>query len=69
MHDFAVYLITALALVCVIEGLIYACFPEGVRAFFEVALRLRPSHMRLFGSAIAGSGFCLLLILQSFSNG
>ena len=69
MLAFSLYLLTALALICIIEGLIYAFFPEGVQRFFAMALRMRASYLRLFGSAVAVSGFCLLLILRAFSGG
>ncbi|PJB69940.1 MAG: DUF2065 domain-containing protein [Alphaproteobacteria bacterium CG_4_9_14_3_um_filter_47_13] len=63
---FLLYIITAFALVFVIEGLFYALFPNGVRKMMEAALSLPEKQLRIFGVVMAVTGFCLVLLLQKF---
>jgi len=68
VSGFALYILTALALVLVIEGRVYALFPDTVRRMFVMALALPESRLRLFGVAMAASGFGLVLFLSYFSG-
>lgn len=65
--SFGAYILTAIALVFIIEGLLYALFPDAVRKMFAAALTMPPSQLRLFGSVMAISGFCLIWFLKPFS--
>ncbi len=66
MGDFALYIFTALALVFVIEGLIYALFPDGVRRMMALALTMPPGQLRAFGFAMACTGFLIVWLLGVF---
>lgn len=52
MKDFA----TALALVLVIEGILYSAFPEGMRRLVAQVMALPGSTLRLTGLAAACLG-------------
>jgi hypothetical protein len=66
--SFSTYILTAFALVFVIEGLFYALFPDQLRKMMALALSLPVSQLRLFGISAVGMGFlCLWLI--SFLTG
>lgn len=56
-------LAVALALVLVIEGLMYAVFPKAMKKILEGALSMSPSSLRSAGllSAIIGVGLVWLL--------
>ncbi|MCB9990554.1 MAG: DUF2065 domain-containing protein [Rhodospirillales bacterium] len=69
MSDFALYITTAFALIFVIEGLLYALFPDGIRRMFALALSLPPEKLRATGLVMAALGFCMVWLLQSFSGG
>ena len=58
MRDFG----TALALVLVIEGILYALFPEGMKRLMAQMLTVPPSVLRIAGlvAACAGVGFVWL---------
>lgn len=49
-------LLTALALVLVIEGVLYAAFPAAMRRAIEAALALPESTLRIAGLAAAVVG-------------
>jgi uncharacterized protein YjeT (DUF2065 family) len=53
---------TALALVLVIEGILYALFPEGMKRLMAQMLNVPPSVLRMAGlaAACAGVGFVWL---------
>ncbi len=59
MQDF----LTALALMLVIEGSLYALFPDGMRRVIEQALTVSQTHMRVTGltAAVVGVGLVWLL--------
>jgi uncharacterized protein YjeT (DUF2065 family) len=61
--DFALYILTALALICVIEGMAYALFPDFVRKMMAIAIMAPVPKLRLFGAVMAASGFCLILLM------
>jgi uncharacterized protein YjeT (DUF2065 family) len=52
MRDFA----TALALVFVIEGVLYSLFPDGMKRLVAQVMVLPPSALRLTGLIAAGLG-------------
>lgn len=64
MESFIQYILTALALMLVIEGLLYALFTDSVRRMMAVALTLPPEKLRFFGFFMAGIGLFTAWILQ-----
>ncbi|HEV2303407.1 MAG TPA: DUF2065 domain-containing protein [Stellaceae bacterium] len=60
MKDF----LTALALVLVIEGLLYAVFPDGMRRAATRAALIPPSTLRLAGLTAAGVGVVLVWLIR-----
>src|SRR5271165_5689598 len=55
---------TALALVLVIEGTLYALFPEGMRRAAARALAIPPQTLRLAGLAAACAGVVLVWLVR-----
>ncbi len=60
MTDF----LAALALVLVIEGLLYAAAPEALRRAMAVVLTQPPGAMRIAGLAAASLGILLLWFIR-----
>jgi len=60
MRDF----LTAFALVLVIEGCLYALFPESMKRAAARALTIPPQALRLAGLAAAGAGVALVWLLR-----
>ena len=60
MADFA----TALALVLVIEGLLYALFPEAMQRMMLIALEAPPTVLRNGGLAAAILGFIVVWLIR-----
>ena len=69
MSGFLLYIATAFALIFIIEGLIYALFPGGVRKMMAYAVSLDPGKLRYYGAIMATTGFCILWILQAVEGG
>lgn len=57
------YLLIALAIILVVEGLLYGLFTQSVRPWLLMALSLPPERLRIFGLGMAAAGFLLLLIV------
>jgi uncharacterized protein len=55
---------TALALVLVIEGTLYALFPEGMKRAAARALAVPPQTLRLAGLAAACAGVALVWLVR-----
>jgi hypothetical protein len=55
---------TALALVLVIEGALYAVFPEGMRRAAARALLVPPQAMRVAGLAAACVGVAIVWLVR-----
>ncbi|HYZ39672.1 MAG TPA: DUF2065 domain-containing protein [Stellaceae bacterium] len=55
---------TALALVLVIEGALYALFPEGMKRAAARALTVPPQTLRLAGLAAACAGVVLVWLVR-----
>jgi hypothetical protein len=60
LADFA----TAVALVLVIEGLLYALFPEAMQRMMRVALEAPPTVLRNGGLTAAVFGFLLVWLIR-----
>lgn len=63
MNDFTIYVLTALALVFVIEGLIYALFPKAVQRMMAFAVQSAPAKLRNFGLIMAALGAFFVWLL------
>lgn len=68
MASFFLYIGTAFALIFVIEGLVYTLFPDFIRKMMAMAVMMPVSKLRLFGLAMAISGFSLVWCLHMFSS-
>lgn len=66
MTGFTLYILTAVALVFVIEGLIYTLFPESVRRMMALAIEMPPEKLRTFGLVMTATGFALVWMLQAW---
>lgn len=66
--DFALYILTALALIFVIEGLIYGLFTDSVRRMMAMALTLPPERLRVMGFGMAALGMAFLFVLDKLSQ-
>ncbi|WP_431857997.1 DUF2065 family protein [Azospirillum sp.] len=58
-------LLTALALLLVIEGSLYALFPTGMRRMIEQALAVPETQMRAAGLAAAVLGVGLVWLIRA----
>ncbi len=58
-------LLTALALVLVIEGVLYAAFPAAMRRTLEAALAAPPSTLRVAGLVAVAVGVALVWLIRS----
>lgn len=64
--NFLSYLTTSIALIFVIEGLVYALFPDFVRKMMAMAVMLPVKNLRLFGALMALGGLSLIMTLRFF---
>lgn len=58
--------LTALALAIVIEGIVYAAFPDQMKRALALLLETPSSTMRVTALTIAAGGFILLWLVRSF---
>src|SRR5439155_22015180 len=56
---------TGLALVLVIEGILYALFPEGMKRLAQRAMQVPPQVLRASGLLAAAIGVALVWLLRS----
>jgi uncharacterized protein YjeT (DUF2065 family) len=66
VSEFVLYIFTALSLVLVIEGLIYALFPDSVKKMMAIAITMPAGQLRTFGTVMALSGFLTVWFLKGF---
>ncbi|MCB1532905.1 MAG: DUF2065 domain-containing protein [Alphaproteobacteria bacterium] len=66
MDSFTTYILSALALVFVIEGLIYALFTDAVKRMMAMALSLPTEKLRQFGLMMAALGLLSLWFIAKF---
>ncbi len=64
MESFGAYILTAFALVFVIEGALYALFPEQIRRMLAMALTMPPQSLRIFGASMVAVGFLLVTLIE-----
>lgn len=65
ISGFSLYILTSFSLIFVIEGLVYALFPDAVRKMMAIALGLPPQQLRIFGITMAAIGLCLIWAMQA----
>jgi uncharacterized protein len=66
MDSFVNYILTAFAMVFVIEGLLYALFPDAIRKMMAYAIMLPVQQLRLVGLVMATTGFGIVWLLSRF---
>jgi len=64
MQEFGNLLLLAAALIFVIEGLIYALFPDLIRKMMAMAIMTDIQKLRFFGLGMAAFGVFLVWLLQ-----
>ncbi|MBI77483.1 MAG: hypothetical protein CMM53_06860 [Rhodospirillaceae bacterium] len=57
-------LLTALALVLVIEGIFYALFPDAMKRMMATILRISSSHLRSAGLLAAIIGLVIVWLIR-----
>lgn len=67
MAEYALYLATAIALIFVIEGLVYALFPGQIKKIMALALSQSERSFRTFGSIMAALGFLIVWLISVFT--
>ena len=66
MDEFATYLLYAIALIFVVEGLLYAIFPVQIQRMMSMASDLPKDKFRSMGALMATFGVMLVWIFQKF---
>lgn len=64
MDGFTLYILTAFALIFVLEGLAYALFPDAVKRMMAIAINMPSEQLRFFGGLMALIGFTIVTLLQ-----
>ena len=64
MSDLLSHLLTAFALIFVIEGLLYAIFPTHIQKMMAMASDFPPEKFRSFGAAMVALGRIASLVLS-----
>jgi len=55
----------AFALVLMVEGILYALFPDHLRRMIVALLAIPPAQLRTFGLLTAGAGLALIWLLRA----
>ncbi|MEO0411654.1 MAG: DUF2065 domain-containing protein [Pseudomonadota bacterium] len=58
-------LLLGLAMALVLEGVLYALFPELMQKMIEAALKEQPERLRVFGLVMACVGVFLVWIIKA----
>lgn len=64
MESLLLHLLTAFALIFVIEGLLYAIFPRHIQKMMAMAAIMPPEKFRTFGAAMIAFGVLLVWVFQ-----
>ena len=64
MQDLGEHLLTAFALIFVIEGLLYAVFPSHIQNMMKMAHEMDKEKFRYFGAAMIAFGVMLVWLFQ-----
>lgn len=59
---------TAMALVFVIEGLLWALFPDKMKQMMAIALTMPSASLRKFGATMVVIGFLFVLLFGQISG-
>lgn len=59
-------LLTAIGLICVIEGATYALFPKAMRDMLAQLGTWPPQKLCTLGTGVALAGLCLLMAVRGF---
>lgn len=65
---FTLYILTAFALMFVIEGLFYALFPDHLKKMMALALSLPESRLRAFGVVMVVTGALLVWFMTGMAR-
>ena len=66
MDNLFFHILLAVALIFVIEGLIYAIFPKHIQNIMKMALELEPEKFRYYGASMVALGVMGVWLLQKF---
>ncbi len=69
MPPFTFLLLMAISMVFVIEGLLYALFPDALKRLMAMAMSLPAQQLRIFGLLMALTGVTFLYFLKIFATG
>lgn len=64
MGSLGLHLLTAFALIFVLEGLFYAIFPTHIQKMMSMASSFPPEKLRSFGAAMLAFGVLLVYVFQ-----
>ncbi len=67
MPPFTFLLLMAISMVFVIEGLLYALFPDALKRLMAMAMSLPAQQLRIFGLLMALTGVTFLYFLKIFA--
>lgn len=67
MDNFILYITTSLALVFVIEGMLWAVFPDAMRKLMMFALSMPPENLRNYGIGMALFGVTMVYLIDLFA--
>jgi len=65
LDNFFDYILTVIALIFVIEGLLYAIFPDAMRRVLAMALTIPSPSLRRFGILMVICGFGMVMLIQA----
>lgn len=64
MENFIDYILTAFALIFVIEGMLYAVFPDAMKRGIAMLLSMPSSSVRRFGFGMVLCGFGMVALMR-----
>ncbi|MFP4313819.1 MAG: DUF2065 domain-containing protein [Alphaproteobacteria bacterium] len=68
MDNFILYIGTAFALVFVIEGLLWAFFPDTMKKIVVMALAMPAEHLRNYGFGMALLGVLMVYLIDLLAS-
>ncbi len=66
MTEFLVHIFLAIALIFVIEGLIYAVFTTQIQKVMKLASEMDPEKFRYYGASMVALGVMGIWLIQKF---
>lgn len=69
MPPFTFLLLMAISMVFVIEGLLYALFPDALKRLMAMAMSLPAQQLRIFGLLMALTGVTFLYFIKILATG